>query len=126
LQEGRSSTFSWLQEIENAGRLNKEIENMKRRAKLGSAEQTSRSDNQQIHCSTEELAAEVILRKLSRIWGKSLFEELVTRTEREEPLTGTGRDSQWWDENKGEREWMGEWVSERERERERERRQCYW
>jgi hypothetical protein len=30
LQEGRSSTFSWLQEIENAGRLNKEIENVKR------------------------------------------------------------------------------------------------
>jgi len=67
LQEGRSSTFSWLQEIENAGRLNKEIENMKRRAKLGSAEQTSRFDNHQIYCSTEELAAEVILRKLGRI-----------------------------------------------------------
>jgi len=78
LQEGRSSAISWLQEIENAGRLNIEIENMKRRAKLGSADQTSRSTDHQIHCSTEELAAEVILSKLSRIWRKSLFEELIT------------------------------------------------
>jgi hypothetical protein len=68
LQEGRSSTFSWLQEIENTGRLNKEIENMKRRANLGFADHTSRSDNHQIYCSIEELAAEVILRKLSIIW----------------------------------------------------------
>jgi hypothetical protein len=56
-----------VQEIKNAGRMNKEIENMKRRAKLGSSDQTSRSDNHQIYCSTEELAVEVILWKISRI-----------------------------------------------------------
>jgi len=79
LQEGRSSTFSWLQKIENAGRLNKEIENMKIREKLGSAGQRSRSDDHQIYCSTKELDAEVILRKLSRMWRKSFFDEITMK-----------------------------------------------
>jgi hypothetical protein len=80
LQEGRSSTFAWLQETENAGRLNKEIENMKRGENPGTADQTSRSDNHQIY----ELAAEVILRKLIRVWQKSFFDELTTNANHDE------------------------------------------
>jgi hypothetical protein len=78
LQEGRSSTFSWLQEIENAGRLNTEIENMKRREKLGFADQTSRYDNHQIYGSIEELVTEAILSKLGRIWQTIFFDKLTT------------------------------------------------
>jgi hypothetical protein len=61
---------------------------MKRREKLGSADQTSRSDDHQIYCGTEELDAELILRKLNRIWGKSFFDELTTNSH---PLLGFWR-----------------------------------
>ncbi len=62
---------------ENAGRLNKQMKNMKRQNKFGSANQTSKFDNKQIYCSTNELVTYVILKKLGEIWRKFNFDELV-------------------------------------------------
>jgi hypothetical protein len=68
IRKGRGRTGNKEEkEKEEMRSVDQEIENTKRRAKLASLDQTSRSYNHQSYCSTEEFAAEVILRKLSRI-----------------------------------------------------------
>jgi hypothetical protein len=62
---------------ENTGRLNKEMKNMKRQKKFGSANQTSKYNNKQIYYSAGELVIDAVLRKFNEIWRKLYFDELV-------------------------------------------------
>jgi hypothetical protein len=55
--EARMS-FSDTASGENAGRLNKEMKNIKKRKKFGFANRTSKSDNEQIYCNINELVTD--------------------------------------------------------------------
>jgi hypothetical protein len=67
-------SFSATASRENAGRLNKEMKNIKKRKKFGSADRTSKSDNEQIYCNTIKLVTDTILSKFGEIWRKLYFD----------------------------------------------------